>query len=180
MKYKKYSADLFSIFLLLQHSEGFQWIYSHLKDFDWKTHKKFLHTLSSIYWPTWGCSEMDKISVAKKWTNNKDYSSRLLEYRNTPKTQIKPKTDWRVIGSPKKRTNKFVLFAFLLFTANKTNSFVHFLGECLARTNCLRFYLTFNISGKFRVKFFFGIFQEREENEILHSALGSCSLQWAQ
>ena len=38
------------------------------------------------------------------------------------KGQIKPKPDWRAVDSPKKRTNKFVLFAFLLFTVNKTNS----------------------------------------------------------
>ena len=40
------------------------------------------------------------------------------------KGQIKPKADWRAIDSPKKRTYEFVLFAFLLPTANKTNSFV--------------------------------------------------------
>ena len=39
------------------------------------------------------------------------------------KGQIKPKTDWRAVDSSKKRTNEFVLFAFLLFTANKSNSF---------------------------------------------------------
>ena len=37
------------------------------------------------------------------------------------KGQIKPKADWQGIDSSKKRTNKF---AFLLFTAKKTNSFV--------------------------------------------------------
>ena len=37
------------------------------------------------------------------------------------------------LDSPKKRTNVFVLFAFLLFSANKKNSFVRFLGE-LRRT----------------------------------------------
>ena len=44
------------------------------------------------------------------------------------KGQIKPKADWRVVDSPKKRTNRFVLLAFLLFTANKTNSYVCFLS----------------------------------------------------
>ena len=39
--------------------------------------------------------------------------------------------------------NKFILFAFLLFPANKTNSFVRFLGESTARY-CFRFYLTFS------------------------------------
>ena len=42
--------------------------------------------------------------------------------------------------------NKFVLFASLLFTANKTNLFVHFLGESMARQNCFWFYLTFTES----------------------------------
>ena len=32
------------------------------------------------------------------------------------------KADWHAIDSPKKRTDKLVLFAFLLFTANKSNS----------------------------------------------------------
>ena len=47
------------------------------------------------------------------------------------KGQIKPKGDWCVVDSPKKRTNELTnlfLFAFLLFTANKSNSFVRFLG----------------------------------------------------
>ena len=48
------------------------------------------------------------------------------------------------IDSPKKWTNKgMCLFAFLLFTANKTNSLVRFLGESTARPNCFWFYLTF-------------------------------------
>ena len=45
------------------------------------------------------------------------------------KGQIKPKADLRAVGSPKKWTNEFVLFAFLLFTANKTNSFIHFFSS---------------------------------------------------
>ena len=48
------------------------------------------------------------------------------------KGQLILKADWRAIDSPKKRTDEFVLFAFLLFTANKSNSFVHFLGESTA------------------------------------------------
>ena len=40
--------------------------------------------------------------------------------------------------------SEFVLFAFLLFTANKTNSFVRFLGKSMARPNCFWFYLTLN------------------------------------
>ena len=45
------------------------------------------------------------------------------------KGQIISKADWRAIDSPKKQTDEFVLFAFLLFTANKSNLFVLFLGE---------------------------------------------------
>ena len=58
----------------------------------------------------------------------------------TSKGQIKPKADWRAVDSP----NEFVLFAFLLFTANKTNSFFCFLGESMVRQSCFRFYLTFS------------------------------------
>ena len=60
------------------------------------------------------------------------------------KGKIKLKTDWCAINSPKNQTDKFVLFAFLLFTANKSNSSVHFLGESTARQSAFRFYLTFN------------------------------------
>ena len=59
------------------------------------------------------------------------------------KGQIKPKADWHAVDSPKKRANEFVLFAFLLFTANKTNPFVRFLGESTLRQSCFWFYLTF-------------------------------------
>ena len=45
------------------------------------------------------------------------------------KGQLISKADWRAIDSPNKRTDEFVLFAFLLFTANKSNSSVRFLGE---------------------------------------------------
>ena len=45
------------------------------------------------------------------------------------------KADWRAIDSPKKQTNEFVLFAFLLFTANKQIRLFVFLGENLRRTN---------------------------------------------
>ena len=62
------------------------------------------------------------------------------------KGQIKPKADWSVVDSPKKRKNESVLFTFLLFTANKTNLFVRFLGESMERPICFQFYLTFNMS----------------------------------
>ena len=48
------------------------------------------------------------------------------------KGQTKLKADLRAVDSPKKRTNVFVLFAFFLFTANKTNSFLCFLGASTA------------------------------------------------
>ena len=49
------------------------------------------------------------------------------------KCQLISKADWRAIDSPKKRTDEFDLFAFLLFTANKSNSSVRFFGESTAR-----------------------------------------------
>ena len=67
-----------------------------------------------------------------------------------PKGQIKLKEDWRVVDSPKKRTNEFVLFAFLLFTAKKSNLFVRFLGESTARQSWFRFYLTFTVCATLR------------------------------
>ena len=48
-------------------------------------------------------------------------------------------------ASPKKRTDEFVLFAFLLFMENKSNSSVQFLGESTARQSAFRFYLTFSL-----------------------------------
>ena len=59
------------------------------------------------------------------------------------KGQIKSKADWRAVDFPEKWRNKFVLFAFLLFTANKTNLFVNLLGESTARPKFFWFYLTF-------------------------------------
>ena len=62
----------------------------------------------------------------------------------TTKGQLISKADWRAIDSPKQRTDDFLLFAFLLFTENKSNSSVHFLGESTARQSAFRFYLTFS------------------------------------
>ena len=42
------------------------------------------------------------------------------------KGQLISKADWRAIDSPKKRKDEFVLFAFLLFTTNKSNFSVRF------------------------------------------------------
>ena len=47
-----------------------------------------------------------------------------------------------LLTSPKKQTDEFVFFAFLLFTANKTNSPVCFLGEFSAHQSGFWFYLT--------------------------------------
>ena len=60
------------------------------------------------------------------------------------KGQLISKADWRTIGSPKKRTNEFVLYALLLFPANKSNSTIHFLGESTTCQSAFRFYLTFS------------------------------------
>ena len=54
------------------------------------------------------------------------------------KGQLISKADWHAIDSPKKRTDEFVLFAFLLFTANKSNASVRFLGESTARQSAFR------------------------------------------
>ena len=56
------------------------------------------------------------------------------------KGQLISKAIYGLITSPKKRTDKFDLFAFLLFTANKKKSFVRFLGESTARQSAFRFF----------------------------------------
>ena len=58
------------------------------------------------------------------------------------KGQLISKANYGLLTSPKKRTDEFVLFAFLLFTANKSNSFVHFLGESTACQSAFWFHLT--------------------------------------
>ena len=55
------------------------------------------------------------------------------------KVRYNQKADWRTVDSPKKRTDEFDLFAVKSKKANKTNSFVRFLGESMARPNCLWF-----------------------------------------
>ena len=59
------------------------------------------------------------------------------------KGQLSLKADWCAIDSPKKQTDEFVLFPFLLFTANKSNSSVRFLGESTAHQSAFQLYLTF-------------------------------------
>jgi hypothetical protein len=56
------------------------------------------------------------------------------------------KADWRAVDSPKKRNQRIRFVRFLLFTANKTNSFIRFLGESTASPNCFQFYLFNSIS----------------------------------
>ena len=56
------------------------------------------------------------------------------------KGQIKLKAGLRAVDSPKKRMNKFMLFAFFTFHG-KQNKFVYIFGKSTARTNCFRFYL---------------------------------------
>ena len=48
------------------------------------------------------------------------------------KGQLISKAIYGLLASTKKRTDKFVLFTFLLFTANKSNSSARFLGESTA------------------------------------------------
>ena len=56
-----------------------------------------------------------------------------MRYALDAKGQLISKAIYDLLTFPKKRTDEFVLFAFLLFTANKSNSSVHFLGESTAR-----------------------------------------------
>ena len=93
-------------------------------------HQKYLK-----YWFTFWHVAMDDpvIGGDKKGWN--------AHFKGPTKGQIKPKADWRAVDSPKKQTNEFVLFAFLLFTANKSNSFVRFMGESTARQSAFRFWI---------------------------------------
>ena len=55
------------------------------------------------------------------------------------KGQLISKAIYGLLTSPKNRTEEFVLFAFLLFTANKSNSSVHFLGDSTAHQSAFGF-----------------------------------------
>jgi hypothetical protein len=68
-----------------------------------------------------------------------------LHFSIPSKGQLISKADWRSIDSPKKRTEEFVLFAFLLFSANKSNLSVCFLGESTVCQSAFWVYLTFNL-----------------------------------
>ena len=60
------------------------------------------------------------------------------------KGRLISKAIYGLLTSPKKWTNEFDLFAFLLFTANKSNYSVRFLRESTARQSSFWFHLTFN------------------------------------
>ena len=85
---------------------------------------------------------------ASKWPGLKEFfvsfemEECTLVYLCT-KGQLISKADWRAIDSPKKGTDEFVVFAFLLFTVNKSNSSIHFLGESTAGQSAFWFYLSF-------------------------------------
>ena len=55
-----------------------------------------------------------------------------IGFLDVSKGQLISKADWRAIESPKKRTDEFVLFTFLLFRANKSNRPFVFLEESAA------------------------------------------------
>ena len=52
-----------------------------------------------------------------------------------------------LLTSPKKQTDEFVLFAFLLFMANKLSLSIRILGESTIRQSAFRFFLTFRLLG---------------------------------
>ena len=60
-------------------------------------------------------------------------SKKRTEKFDLTKGQLISKADWRAIDSPKKRTDEFDLFAVKSKKAKKTNLFVRFLGESMAR-----------------------------------------------
>ena len=68
----------------------------------------------------------------------------MMEKISYTKDELISKAIYGLLISPKKRTDEFVFFAFLLFMANKTNSYVRFLGESTAHQSGFRFYLTFS------------------------------------
>jgi len=72
------------------------------------------------------------------------FSFKILKKPKLSKGQLISKADWHAIDFPKKWTDDYILFAFLLFTANKSNSSVCFLGESMVHQSAFRFYLTFS------------------------------------
>ena len=88
------------------------------------------------------------------------------------KDQLISKSIYGLLTSPKERTDEFVLFAFLLFTANKSNSSVRFLGESTACQSAFQFYLTFRHSTGFvkasECLLYLKSFHLDEQNVLLH------------
>ena len=60
-----------------------------------------------------------KAVVSPNGENYRHGSSSTQCGQTIPKGQLISKANWRAIDSPKKRTDDSVLFAFLLFAANK-------------------------------------------------------------
>ena len=56
------------------------------------------------------------------------------------------KAIYGLLTSPQKRKDKFFVFAFLLFKANKSNSSIRLLGESTARQSAFWFFLTFRVT----------------------------------
>ena len=54
---------------------------------------------------------------------------KLEKGNKSPKGQLISKPIYDLLTSPKKRTDEFDLFAFLLFTANKSNQIRSFFGR---------------------------------------------------
>ena len=79
----------------------------------------------------------------KSWHCENDYAANASKTHRS-KGQLISKAIYGLLTSPKKRTDEFVLFAFLLFMANKSNSSVRFLGKSKARQSAFWFYLTFS------------------------------------
>ena len=100
--------------------------------------------VNSLLWQ----SSSDILRRPPKFGISSTFFTLLLKFIYS-KGQLISKEDWCTIDSPKKRTDEFVLFTFLLFRANKSNFSVCFLGESTARQSAFRFYLTFKKASKF-------------------------------
>ena len=64
--------------------------------------------------------------------------------KSSTKGQLILNAIYGLVTSPKKRMDKFVFFAFLLFMANKSNLSIRFLGESAAGQSSFWFFLTFS------------------------------------
>ena len=78
------------------------------------------------------------VSVYSRVSNIHKVPNKLIKVR-----QFRKQFTNTLLTSPKKQTDGFVLFAFLLFTANKSNLSVRFLRESTVRQFSFWFYLTF-------------------------------------